>query len=123
MSAFCDTIRVQTLQEQSVKEGYPIRMTQFIGKLCNGVWARVKAQEGESEYVHMYPGLRQGGRYSTTGGKAVIRSVLEQYELETPEGTGVYWGTSQQMQHVEWADDMKCLQKVKRKLRRMPSTL
>ena len=56
--------------------------------------------------MHMYPGLRQGGRYSTTGGKAVIRSVLEQYELETPEGTGVYWGTSQQMQHVEWADDM-----------------
>ena len=69
MTLFFDTIRVEPLITAMMGENINYLVIQFMAKMYRSICAKVRTATEESTLWKMYPGLRQGGRFSTTGAK------------------------------------------------------
>jgi hypothetical protein len=67
MTAFFDTIKAEIMADQLLDEGVQTKIVKFLERMFTQVKAVVRKEGDESEVYDMYPGLRQGGRFSTTG--------------------------------------------------------
>ncbi len=78
MTAFFDTIKIEVLMEQLLEEGIGKRVIAFIVQMFRKIKAQVETAWGRSTEEAM-KGLRQGGRFSTTGGKVIVRRIMNKY--------------------------------------------
>ena len=55
---------------------------------------------GTSKPCKIYPGFRQGGRFSTTAGKTIVRRIMN---LIRQRCKGIGWGSLETMKDIEFA--------------------
>ncbi len=85
MAAFFDTTPMDMAFAQLFKEGVNAQILRYIKQVFAKVYARIKTGAGVSRDEHMWPGFRQGGRFSTTAGKTIIRMITYKVQ-ETMKG-------------------------------------
>ena len=70
---------------------------------------------GTSKPCNIYPGFRQGGRFSTTAGKTIVRRIMN---LIRPRCKGIGWGSLEIMKDIEFADDITLFADSKKTLKK-----
>lgn len=89
MTAFFDTILPAVVVAQLFAEGVNIQILRYIRLLYENVHVCIRTAAGVSRFQHMWPGFRQGGRFSTTAGKTTIRRLMNKLrDALSP----VFWG-------------------------------
>ena len=104
MTAFFDMLLPDVVVTQLFSEGIGALVLQYLRQLFNNVSCEMRTKHGVSRPVHINPGFRQGGRFSTTAGKAMIRRLMNKLRPLIP---GVSWGPERsKVTDQEWADDL-----------------
>ena len=117
MTAFFDTILPAVVVAQLFTEGVNLQILRYLRQLYDSVQACIRTAAGVSRFKHMWPGFRQGGRFSTTAGKTTIRRLIHKIrDFLDP----VYWGYQcEAISHLDWADDVLFLADSQRSLEQL----
>ena len=112
MSAFFDTIIPEIVADQLTDEGVNSQVVHFILSLFEEIYAQMETASGTSRPTKIYPGFRQGCRFSTTAGKIIVRRIMN---LIRPRCKGIEWGRMENMKDIEFADDITLFANTKKK--------
>ena len=90
MTAFFDTILPAVMVHSVMKKEWTLpHCCTYSG--CTTTYIAQYGQQQERADRNMFPGFRQGGRFSTTAGKATVRRIMNRARTQLK---GIWWGTN-----------------------------